>query len=299
MDYQKILNGVLSKTLNLGDGEFAELTKNGETELSESEIVSKILNIDVERVKKLKEDTGKEKFQEGIKKAKKEILSELETEVKEKFQIESSNTGLDLINEIVEKTSKPNDQVTEDAIRRSKLFLDMETNLKNQIKEKEETFQKELTTVKNTYEGEKIFSSVNKSAMKILNELNPILPQNKTIADNQVQTFLDRFKDFDFELQDDRIVVMDKDKKVLKDAHGNTRTFDEIVKERASGFFELSQNNGGSGSGNGGNGQGGSGSGGAGRPAPKNMDELTKIMTDETIDGAEKLAIAEAFEANK
>ena len=58
--------------------------------------------------------------------------------------------------------------MTEDAIRRSKLFLDLETNLKNQIKQQKEEFENELNAVKNTYEGEKVFSSVNKNAMKIL-----------------------------------------------------------------------------------------------------------------------------------
>lgn len=299
MDYKKILIGVLSKTLNLDDGKFAELSKNGETELSENEVVSSILNLDVDRVKAIKTDVSKESFQDGIKKAKKEILTDLENEMKEKFQIESSKTGLDLIDEIVEKTSKPNDQVTEDAIRRSKLFLDLETNLKNQIKQQKEEFENELKTVKNTYEGEKVYSSVNKNAMKILNELNPILPTNKAIADNQIQAFLDKFKDFNFELQDDRIVVMDKDKKILQDAHGNTRTFDEIVKERASGFWELAQNNGGSGSGNGGSQGSGSGNGSSGTPKPKTLEELANIMNDDTIDGAERLKIAEEFEANK
>lgn len=297
MDYQKILNGVLSKTLNLDDGKFAELTKNGETELSESEIIANILKFDVDRVKTIKEETGKEKFQEGIKKAKKEILTDLETEMKDKFKIESSKTGLELIDEIVEKTSKPNDQVTDDAIRRSKLFLDVEANLKNKIKELETAHVEEIQTIKSSYEGEKVFSSVNKNAMKILNELNPILPTNKAIADNQIQAFLEKFKDFNFELQDDRIVVMDKEKKVLQDEHGNTRTFDEIVKERASGFWELAQNNGGSGSGNNGSSGGSGGSGGAGVAKPKTMEELANIMNDESIDGSERLKIAEEFEA--
>lgn len=296
MNYEKILHGVLSKTLNVDDGKFAELIKNGESELSESEIISQLLKLDVDRVKAIKDETGKEKFQEGFKKSKKEVLEALETEMKEKFNIESSKTGLDLVNEIVEKTSKPNSEVTEDAIRRSKLFLDLESKLKSEIKELKTQHQNEVDTIKKSYEGEKILSSVNANAMKILNELNPILPSNATIAENQKKAFLNQFKDFGFEIQDDRIVVLDKDGKVLQDEHGNTKTFDEIVKAKASNFFELAQNNGGSGSGNGGqNGEGSSG-GNSGVQTPKTLEELTNIMNDDSIDGAEKLKIAEAYE---
>lgn len=296
MNYEKILHGVLSKTLNVDDGKFAELIKNGESELSESEIISQLLKLDVDRVKAIKDETGKEKFQEGFKKSKKEVLEALETEMKEKFNIESSKTGLDLVNEIVEKTSKPNSEVTEDAIRRSKLFLDLESKLKSEIKDLKTQHQNEVDTIRKSYEGEKILSSVNANAMKILNELNPILPSNATIAENQKKAFLNQFKDFGFELQDDRIVVLDKDGKVLQDEHGNTKTFDEIVKAKASNFFELAQNNGGSGSGNGGqDGQSSSG-GNSSVKMPKTLEELTNIMNDDSIDGTEKLKIAEAYE---
>ena len=292
MDYKKILTGVLSKAFKLDDGKIAELSKDGENELSESEIISKILEIDVERVNTIKSSVDtKSAFQDGFKKAKKEVLDDLETNIKERFQIESEKTGIDLINEVVAKSTENSN--SEDAVRRSKTFLDMESNFKNEIKNLKESYQNEVDTIKSVYEGEKVFSAVNKSAMQILNELSPILPTNKAIADNQISAFLEKFKDFNFELQDDRIVVLDKDKKVIQDAHGNTRGFDEIVKEKASTFFEFTSNNGGSGSGNN---NGSNGSSGSKVVAPKNLEELTKIMNDDSVDGNEKLLIAEAFE---
>ena len=73
MEIQKILTGVLAKTLNLGDGEIAELIKDGEG-VKESDIIQKILDLDVQRVEKIKTSVdGKEKFQEGYKKGKEEI----------------------------------------------------------------------------------------------------------------------------------------------------------------------------------------------------------------------------------
>ena len=131
MDYKKILEGVLSKTLNIDDGKIADLFKDGENELSETAIISNVLNLDVDRVKAIRASisftsfgkNGTEKFQEGFKKAKKETLAELETELKEKFNVESSKMGIDLIDEIVQKSGTPVSELTEDAIRKSKIFL--------------------------------------------------------------------------------------------------------------------------------------------------------------------------------
>ena len=112
-------------------------------------------------------------------------------------------------------------------------------------------------TKEDGYKAEQTFSNVSQKALQIFNGLNPILPQNKTVADNQVKFFVNTLKDFKFDVQDERIVVMDKDGKVLEDGHGNSRSFEDIVKEQASGLFEFKANNGGSGAGNGNGGQGG------------------------------------------
>lgn len=295
MDHKKILNGVLAKTLNIAEGKIAELYKEGENELTEDELISKILKLDVDRVKVIKDENGREKFQEGFKKDKKDIFEKFENELKEKFNIESSNMGIDLVNEILVKNSTPGTDVTEDAIRKSKLYLDLEANSRTEVNKLKEVHQEEVKQIKSNYEGEKVLSSVNKKAMGILKGLNPILPANETIANNQINAFLDNFKEYNFELQEDRIVVLDKDKKVVADEHGNTRNFDDIVKERASNFWEFTANNGGSGSGNAGQGQQG-GSGGSSIKVPTNMKELTDLMNDSSIDGNEKLKIAEEFE---
>lgn len=295
MDHKKILNGVLAKTLNIAEGKIAELYKEGENELTEDELISKILKLDVDRIKVIKDENGREKFQEGFKKDKKDIFEKFENELKEKFNIESSNMGIDLVNEILVKNSKPGTDVTEDAIRKSKLYLDLEANSRTEVNKLKEVHQEEVKQIKSNYEGEKVLSSVNKKAMGILKGLNPILPANETIANNQINAFLDNFKEYNFELQEDRIVVLDKDKKVVADEHGNTRNFDDIVKERASNFWEFTANNGGSGSGNAGQGQQG-GSGGSSIKVPTNMKELTDLMNDSSIDGNEKLKIAEEFE---
>ena len=295
-----IITGLLSKAYNYDNGKIAELFKDGETELSEqqqTEILNKILEIDAQRVENIKKSVDKkDAFQDGFKKAKSEVLTDFEKGLKEKFGVESDKTGLELVEELVSKKSEGGQgDLTEDVIKRSKVFQDMESNLKKQVTTVKTEYETKINEIQDGYKAEKTFSNVSQKALQIFNGLNPILPQNKTVADNQVKFFVNTLKDFKFDVQDERIVVMDKDGKVIEDGHGNSRSFEDIVKETASGLFEFKANNGGSGSGNGGQGQGGSGSSYAGN-VPKTFEELEKVMSDASISIEDRSNIMAEYE---
>ena len=296
-----IITGLLSKAYNFDNGKIAELFKDGETELSEDqqkEILQKLLDEDAKRVEAIKKSVDtKPAFQDGFKKAQGEILTKFEKDLKEKFSLESDKMGLELVEELVSKKSEGGQggDVTEDAIKRSKVFQDMESNLKKQITTVKTEYETKINEIQDGYKAEQTFSNVSQKALQIFNGLNPILPQNKTVADNQVKFFVNSLKDFKFDVQDERIVVMDKDGKVLEDGHGNSRSFEDIVKETASGLFEFKANNGGSGSGNGGQGQGGSGSSYAGN-VPKTFEELEKVMSDTSISIEDRSNIMAEYE---
>lgn len=297
-----IITGLLSKAYNFDNGKIAELFKDGETELSEDqqkEILQKLLDEDAKRVEAIKKSVDtKPAFQDGFKKAQGEILTKFEKDLKEKFGLESDKMGLELVEELVSKKSEGGQggDVTEDAIKRSKVFQDMESNLKKQITTVKTEYETKINEIQDGYKAEQTFSNVSQKALQIFNGLNPILPQNKTVADNQVKFFVNTLKDFKFDVQDERIVVMDKDGKVLEDGHGNSRSFEDIVKETASGLFEFKANNGGSGSGNGGQqGQGGSGSSYAGN-VPKTFEELEKVMSDASISIEDRSNIMAEYE---
>lgn len=296
-----IITGLLSKAYNFDNGKIAELFKDGETELSEDqqkEILQKLLDEDAKRVEAIKKSVDtKPAFQDGFKKAQGEILTKFEKDLKEKFSLESDKMGLELVEELVSKKSEGGQggDLTEDAIKRSKVFQDMESNLKKQITTVKTEYETKINEIQDGYKAEQTFSNVSQKALQIFNGLNPILPQNKTVADNQVKFFVNSLKDFKFDVQDERIVVMDKDGKVLEDGHGNSRSFEDIVKETASGLFEFKANNGGSGSGNGGQGQGGSGSSYAGN-VPKTFEELEKVMSDTSISIEDRSNIMAEYE---
>ena len=101
MEIQKILTGLLSKAYKLDDGKIGEIL-NAEN-ATEDSVIKELLEIDTERISKIKPQTPKgETFQDGYAKAKKEVLQEFEANLKKTHNIESDNTGTDLIDEILQ-----------------------------------------------------------------------------------------------------------------------------------------------------------------------------------------------------
>lgn len=294
-----IITGLLSKAYNYDNGKIAELFKDGE-ELSEekqTEILNSILEADRVRVENIKKTVEtKEVFQDGYKKAQSEVLTAFEKGLKEKFGIESSKMGVDLVEEIVtsKSSSGKGGNLDEDAIKRSKIYQDLENAKKVETEALKTDYEKKIEEINNGYQYEKTFSDVQKQALQIFNGMEPVLPTIKSVADNQVNNFISSLKSFKFDKQGDRIVVMDAEGKVVEDGHGNSKSFEDIVKENASGLFEFRKNNGGSGSGNrepeGGNGGKYSGA------IPKSVDELEKVLQDKTISASDRADIAVEFE---
>ena len=293
-----IITGLLSKAYNQDTGKIAELLKNG-VELSEEEqqeVLNQILEIDSARVENIKKGISTKEFiEQGYNKAKGEVLSKFEQTLKEKFGIESNKTGSELIEDIVSAKAEKggSGELTEDAIKRSKVYQDLQTKLNNDVETTKSTLQKQIDDLQNGYKNEKTFSEIERKALSIFTGLNPILPQTKAVADNQIKNFVNSLKGFTFDVQDDRIVVMDKDGKVVEDNHGNSRSFEDIVKETASSQFEFKANNGGSGTAN----KNGSGSdSGFSGTKPKTFEDLEKITNDPNIKNEDKLIMIDEFE---
>lgn len=303
MDYLAIITGLLSKAYKLDEGKIAELTKEGENITTES-VLASILEEDATRVAALKKATDTTgKFQEGYAKAKKEERMLFEKEIKEQFQIESDTTGLDLINEVVTTKSEElgkgkKGEITEDDVKKHSVYQTLESRYKKDLKSKDDEWQTKLTEIQSNYKKEETFSAVKSKALSILEGLKPVLPGDPTVANNQKGWFVGALKDYEFDLQDDRVVVM-KEGKVIEDNHGNSLGFDELVKSTASKFFEFQKNNGGGNAGNNNDGAGASG-GSTGYPAgvtkPKTFEELAKILNDESIKTEDRQIVYEVYE---
>ena len=244
--------GLLSKAYKLDDGTIGEIL-NAEN-ADEKSVISKILELDTQRVDKLKTSGGKDgTFQDGYAKAKKEVLSDFEKQLKETFETESEKTGLDLITEILTaKTSEAGKkgQLTDDDVKKHPVYQAAEKAFKKQLTEKETEYKTKLTEVESAAKKAQTFSSVKDNALAILEGLNPIYAKNPKVATTIKNQFLNELQGFEFERQADGSWLVTKDGKVVEDGHGHSKSFEDIIKETSESYFEFQENNGGQNAGN-------------------------------------------------
>ena len=92
MDYLKIITGLLSKAYKFDDGKIAELLKEADG-VNEESIISSLLTEDAARVTILKTPKSGETYNDGYAKAKKEVLTDLENQIKTAHGIQSDKKG--------------------------------------------------------------------------------------------------------------------------------------------------------------------------------------------------------------
>lgn len=303
-DASKLLRGLLVKAYKMADGEIDALL---DAKTTDAEGETLVVDKDKTRIAELTKPKAGQTFQDGYKKAKAEVLTELEGQIKEKYEIESDATGLELVETVVAekaKTGKPKD-LTDDDVRKHPAYQAAEKAHKNALKEANTTWEAKLNEQQTQFKKGEAFSAVSKKALDILGTMNPVLPANATVAANLQSAFLNVLKGYDYDLQDNgnRIVVM-KEGKVVDDGHGHSLEFEKLVKDSAGGYFEFKANNGGGNAGNGKPGEGGNGGGGgnnnpaypAGITKPKTWDEVTKIANDTSLPAKDRETVLKVWE---
>lgn len=300
MNYELLLRALLEQAYKVPKTEIDSLLNES---ANEAETQTALLGIDSNRVNKIKEPwIGK--FDQGRAAERKDLMSNLEKSLKEKYAIDSELQGVDLIEHIVttkSETSKKTKDLTDDDVRKHSAYQTLEQKAKKELKEKEAEWETKLSQLETGIKKKDVFGKVGNKALEFLNSLNPVLPKNEKVAQNIKQTFVKSLADYEWEEQDGRFLAM-KEGKVVDDGHGNTIDFEKLVKSKAGDFFEFEQNNGGS---NGGNGTPGKSDSNptpgypSGINKPKSIDELIKIMHDSSVKTEDKEIVYNIWEVEQ
>lgn len=305
MDKLKALRAFLSKVLKMTDGDIDAILDASEA--TEETVLTALLAKDATRVATLTKSKPGQTFQDGYKKAKAEVMTEFEKEVREKYEIDDDVdiTGLELVASVIEKEAPEAGKktITEETIKKHPLYIKLEKDGKKALKDKETEFATKLADKEKEFKRTEVFGSVSKKALDILMELDPVLSTNPKVASNQQTDFLRQFKEMTFETQEDgSIIPVDKDGKPLEDEHGNAITLEDLVKEKANDRFDFKANNGGENPGkndkdNKDNKDKKTGKKyPAGVTKPKTMDDLAKIMNDQKLKTEDRQTVMEVWE---
>lgn len=304
---RELVLAYMTKTLGKSPEEVSSLlfTKGADdAEVVKDDALTALFDLDKSRVKVF-EDKIKEQHDKGYSKAKAEELGKFEKEAREKYGITEDLKGLALLEAISAKAAKDSGtgEVTEDQVKRSKVYLDTLDQLK---KEKEAA----VTEWKTKYEGrekelqrEATFKTVSDDALKFLDSLNPILPDDEEIAREWKNTFLGRLNEFEFEIKDGKKIVLKKEAdgttKALLDDHGHPVSFDDVVKQKASKLFKFKQGEARGGTGNKNEGAGGNAGKGYTGPVPKTEKEYQDLIAANAGNEDAQIAITKAYIPSK
>lgn len=248
---KELLLGFLTKAYNRTEDEIAPLLYDGD-ELKENALQS-LIDLDAQKVKRLKEDNTK-MFDNGYKKAQKEVLTDYEKKLKTTFAIEEELIGDDLINKIKETSSTQGKvkvkELTDDDIKKHPTFLDSERKWKKDKEEAVLAKENEFITFKNQIARSEKINKVRSRANDIFGVMKPILPADVTKAERQKALFLNQFDEYDYEITNEKEIFMIKDGKRLENTNGYPILFDDFVKERISDVYELQKQDAKGGTGN-------------------------------------------------
>lgn len=270
---KKALQLFLMKVYGLTEEEATSLLNKDEEGNTNEEFVApnlndKLLDLDKARVAKLKGKEGEENelFKQGFNKAKKEVLTKLENELREKYDVTDDKlTGAALVEAIVTEKAKPNVQnakdINEEVLKAHPAYIALEKAKIKAEKDAQALAKTEVEKVQKQYERKEVLSTIKSEALNKFLALNPVLAKNATVAENQKRKFVDLFDSYDYEKQTDGtylIMVGEGDaRKRLEDGHGNPLKLDDLVKQEASNYYEFAVQQPKGSAGNGGAGGGG------------------------------------------
>lgn len=279
----------LVTTLGLTAAAASELVTDEKVE--SGDLLKEITSLHAKKVA----DDRTENFNQGEQKARKEVLTKFEDDLRTEFGIDSKKKGLDLVKEVVTaKTPDPAkpDSISEDVVKKHPAFLKREKELQDSLDLSKKETEDKVKEVENGYAKKETFKTVSEIGLTEFDKLNPVLSADSGKAAKQKNLLTKALQDsgYDFEIQKDKSVLLMKEGKRAEDAHGNPIKYADFIKQTADdlGFdFKVATDRTSAG---GGNGTGGKANEGNGNEAlkftgkmPTNDDEYIKIITDNTI----------------
>jgi hypothetical protein len=233
MKHKEFLAAFLGKTLNIPADKVASLLNEDETEVKDTAL-NELLALDAARVKSYK-DKEAEVFDNGYKKAQKEVMGQREKEIKEKFGITSEKQGLDLIAEIITAEAGKKAELEPEKVKLHPEYIRLQDDLTKKLKETEKTWKDKYEGREAEIQKEKVFSGVASKADSVLSGYG--LPEDVNLAKNQKALLHNELNQYTFQPNGDDYVIVDKDGKVVNDEHGHRKNFESLVNEIASKYW--------------------------------------------------------------
>jgi hypothetical protein len=292
MTIKEFLSAFLGKTLNLPADKVASLLNDEGTELK-PEALDTLLAADATRVQAFKTE-NQTYFDNGVKKATKEVLTDFEKAVKEQYGITSDKKGTELIADLIAAKTNAG-SLDESKVKLHPSYLALETKMAQAIAEKDKEWKGKYEGFEKQVAKEKTLASVFKKADVLLEGF--ALPENEKLRENQKTLLKIQLEKFGYQVNGEELIVTDADGKAVEDGHGNKKSFDAIVKEIAGEYWPVLDGTGRSGTGasNDSKGKGKAGTAFTGKVPANDAEWSQAIAGAKTAE--ERMALTDAYDA--
>lgn len=239
---KEILSPILVK-MGMEEGKVSALFNAEGTELT-TEASAELTQYDATRVAKIKTDSKTEGFTQGHAKGLGDGLEKIEKAMLEKYGVTSDKKGIELVDEII--TTKSNVKPPEleaDKVKLHPEYIRMKDELTKKTTDEVATWKKKYEDRDNEIAKQNTFAKVQAKADAILEELNPVLPEDPKKAAAQKKLLYDQLLALDFKQNENNVedFIITKDGKVVEDAHGTRRDLKALVTEMASGIWDFKE----------------------------------------------------------
>lgn len=238
-----LMMNVLGKLFNKTEDELASLIFDGEGDEKtiKENAAEALIGLDESRIARIRTDAGGDatkKFDDGYKKAQREVLEKFENELRTELDIDSDLTGIDLVRAWGETLGKET-EITAENIKTHPEFLRLETEWKNAHKEEVKKISGDFEKYKEDILKEKTMSRVRDMAEAEFMKLNPVLSEDPVKKKAQVNMFLGLLDNYEYDFaEDESIVIKDGDQR-LEDSHANRVGFGDFVKSEAEKYYDF------------------------------------------------------------
>jgi hypothetical protein len=236
-ELKEVLSGVMVKALGFTDAEVSSLiTDDGVSD----EALTTILDRHASGIAKLKDQAKKDRdaaFARGTR----EKGEEWEKLVESAGVKLDGATGPDAVKKLTEhiEAVKVIPELEEDKVKAHPAYRKLEKEIETKAKEVETVWSKKWQDRDAEEQRNRTLQQVKKLGHGFLAELKPNLPEDPKKAANQLSVFERELEGYNYVIEDDDVVILDKEGKRVEGPNGHPVKLAELSKQIAEKYYDF------------------------------------------------------------
>lgn len=243
-----ILNGFLQKAYNLPENEVAEAlypkSDDGtyNTTVLKEDALDKLLQFDAARVANLSKpvDTT-EVYNKAVKKTEAEVHGTWEKRLRDAYPAvdpDKKLKGEDLLN-AVKAAQQQSSSYNPDQIKKTDEYLLLERQMREALEAKEQELSTRVQEIQTQFQRQQVWGDMSKVIREKFMGLNPVLPEDQAKAQRQVDDFVLKFKDYEWQKTEDGRILPLQNGQRINNQHGHAMFLEDLVAGTGNLYFDF------------------------------------------------------------